>query len=190
MRGNKFTEKSLLEQKVLTGLHGAPQLKREERQRYLGQFRERVIKVLTVEQINEPGIYEEIRAAMAHPKARKLLISSRADLAEAAEYIRLARQHNLSFTVVNLPEYKGPIGLVVAADEAVDVEDIAVPDRTERLLAAGVPLEVIHSRGQPLCRECMELLRRADPAEVKNYRKLTFLDRLLGHRCPCFKSKS
>jgi len=36
----------------------------------------------------------------------------------------------------------------------------------------------------------MELLRRADPAEVKNYRKLTFLDRLLGHRCPCFKSKS
>ena len=58
---------------------------------------------------------------------------------------------------------------------SVDVEDIAVPDRTERLLAAGVP---DHTPGRPLCGNAWNSLRRSTRL---NYRKLTFLDRLLGH---------
>lgn len=189
MRGNKLTDKTPLEQKLLTGIHGIPQLKREERQHFLGQFRERVIKVLTFAQVVEPGTYAEIREAMAHPKARRLLISRRADLPAAAEYIRLARQHGLSFATVDLPEFKGPVALVVAAAEAIDVEDITVANRIQRLLAAGVPLEVIQARGQPLCKPCLELLREIAPEEVGNYRGQNVLDRLLGSKCPCKKNR-
>lgn len=187
MRGNKLTDKSPLEQKILTGIHGPPQLKREERQHLLGQFRERVLKVLTFEQIVEPGTYPEIIAAMTHPKARRLLISRRVDSTAAAKYIRLARKHGLSFATVDLPEFKGPVGLVVAAAEAVDIEDISVPSRTQRLLEAGVPQEIIAARGQGLCKACLELLKEVAPGEEGNYRKLNLLDRLMGNQCPCKK---
>lgn len=185
MRGKRITDKSPLEQKILMGIHGAPLLKWEERQYLLGQFRERVIKVLTFQQIIEPGTYPEIEKAIAHPKARRLLVSRRADLDSATEYIRLARKHGLSFVTVDMPEYKGPVGLVVAAADAVDVEEISVPDRTERLLALGLPKAVIEARGQGLCRNCMDLLKDVAPEEVGNYRTLTLLDRLLGRQCPC-----
>lgn len=185
VRGNKLTEKTSLEQKLLTGLYGTPELKREERRHLLGQFRERVIKALTFKQIAEPGTYSEITEAITHPKARRLIISRKANLASAAEYIRLARDYSLSFATVDLPDFKGPVGLVVAADEAVDEEEIFVPSREERMLALGVPQALIDARGQSVCPDCLNLLKQVAPEELSNYRKLSLLDRLLGNKCPC-----
>lgn len=179
------SDKSSLEKALLAGIYGPPELKKEERQYLLGQFRERVIKVLTFEQIAEPGTYPEIKEAMAHPLARRLIISRRAKLPASNEYLHLARQYHLAFTTVDSPEYKGPVGLVVAADQAVDIKEITIPSRKERLLAAGVPLAVIDSTGQGLCKACLDLLAKQAPEEIKNYRRANLLDRLLGHQCPC-----
>lgn len=189
MRTKQFSDKSPLEQSIFVGLKGAPELKREERRHLLGQFRERVIKVLTFEQIAEPGTYPEINQAIAHPKARRLLISRKANISSAAEYIRLARKFNLSFTTVDLPEYKGPIGLVVAADEAIDQEEIVVPNRAQRLIAAGIPKEIVDAKGKGLCADCLQLLKKVTPEEVKNYRQLSIMDKLLNNHCPCKKKK-
>lgn len=187
MRSKNFSDKSALEQALLTGLRGTPELKREERSYFLGQYRERVIQVLTFQQVAEPGTYPETKKAITHPKATRLLISRKANLSAAAEYIGLARKYGLSFTTIDRPEFKGSVGLVVAADEAVDQEEITVPDRTQRLLSQGIPVEVIQARGRGLCRGCMELLRQNAPEEVGNYRKLNFIDRIVGNQCPCKK---
>mgnify|MGYP000907437740 CR=1 FL=1 len=185
MKDDGLSNKSSLEQALLAGIYGPPELKKEERQYFLGQFRERIIKVLTFEQIAEPGTYPEIREAMAHPLARRLIISRRAILPASNEYLHLARKHNLDFTTVDSPEYKGPIGLVVAAEQAIDAEEITIPSRKDRLLAAGVPLAVIDATGQGLCKACLDLLYKKAPQEIKNYRRANLLDRLLGHQCPC-----
>ena len=187
MNDDRFSNKSSLEQALLAGIYGPPELKKEERQYYLGQFRERVIKVLTFEQIAEPGTYPEIKEAMAHPRAKRVIISRRASLPSANEYVYLAHKHNLNFTTVDSPEYKGPVGLVVAAEQAVDVKEISIPSRRERLLAAGIPAEVIAATGQVLCKACLDLLQKKAPQEIKNYRRANLLDRLLGHQCPCKK---
>lgn len=187
MKDDGLGGKSSLEKAVLAGIYGPPELKKAERQYYLGQFRERVIRVLTFEQIAEPDTYPEIREAMAHPLARRLIISRRAILPASNEYLHLARLLDLAFTTVDSPEYKGPVGLVVAADEAADVKEITVPSRRERLLAAGVPEAVIEAVGQSLCKPCLELLTEKAPQEVKNYRKENIIDRLLGTQCPCKK---
>jgi len=179
------TDKSSLEKALLAGIYGPPELKKEERRYFLGQFRERVIKVLTFEQVAEPGTYPEIREAMAHPLARRLIISRRAKLPATNEYLQLARKHNLAFTLVDSPEFKGQAGLVVAAAQAVDAKEITIPSRRERLLAAGIPQAVIEATGQGLCKTCLDLLARKAPQEVKNYRKANLIDLLLGYKCPC-----
>ena len=181
------TDKSSLEKALLAGIYGPPELKKEERRYFLGQFRERVIKVLTFEQVAEPGTYPEIREAMAHPLARRLIISRRANLSAAKDYVHLARKRQLEFTTVDSPDFKGPVGLVVAAVKAADEEVISIPSRRERLLALGIPQEVIDSPGQNLCKTCMDLLREKAPEEVRNYRRGNFIDRFLGNECPCKK---
>jgi uncharacterized protein YueI len=115
-----MNDKCQLQQILAAGIYGDPELKREERLRYLGEFRERVLKALTFDQIAEPGTYPEIEEALKDKRARKLVVSQKAKLDEAREYIRLARACGLQFTMVNNPDLRGDIGLVVVSDDAVD----------------------------------------------------------------------
>ena len=46
-------KRSELEERLLQGIHGKKELKQEERNRYLGEYEERVIRYLTREQVRE-----------------------------------------------------------------------------------------------------------------------------------------
>lgn len=180
-----FAQKSALKQVLHTGMHGPFQLRKKERHQHLGQFRERILKALTFEQIEEKGTYPEIGAALRDPRAKRLLISRQADLNAASEYIRLAREHGILFTTVDSPKYSGELGLIVVATEAVDVEDITVPSRREKLLSLGVPPALIDAVGEKICPRCFQLLEERAPGEVINYQRQSLFDRLLGSKCPC-----
>lgn len=121
-----MNKRSELEEIIAKGIQGDPELKKDERRKHLGELRERILKALTFEEIAEPGTYPEIREAIKDKRAKKIVISQRANLDEAREYIQLARQNGLQFTMVDNPEYTGNIGLVVVSDQAVDVENIMV----------------------------------------------------------------
>lgn len=163
--------------------HGPAESRPWERARFLGQLRERVLKALTFAQVEEEGVYPEILEAIRDPRARKLIISRDADLYAAREYIRLARENDLSFTTVDSPWFTGNIGLVVASDRAVDEPEIMVKSRAERLRELGVPESVISARGKPLCPSCYKLLQRLAPGEAQNYTPISWVDRLLGRSC-------
>lgn len=115
-------EKTNLEKKVMQGIYGEPELKKDEKIRFLGEFKERVIRYLYYDQVIKQGTYPEILEAIKHPRAEKLVIDRNVDLDKAHDYIQLARRHNLSFKRIDSPELKGDIALVVAGNEAVDVD--------------------------------------------------------------------
>ncbi len=182
---SSFARKSAMEQALQVGMHGVPQLRKKERSQHLGQLRERILKALTYEQIEERGTYPEIAEALEDPRARRLVISSQADLQAASEYIHLARESGVLFTKVDSHKYSGEWGLVVVSEEAVDVEDISVPLRRERLRAKGLPEELIDAVGGKICARCFRLLEERAPEEQINYRKQSFFDRPLGAKCWC-----
>ncbi len=181
----KWSGKSKLEKTLQAGARGPFQLRRKERQHHLGEFRERLIRALTVEQVEGNGTYPEILEAMSHPRASKLVVSRAVELTAASEYIREAREKGLSFTTVDSPSFKGELGLVVAADDAVNEAEIAVPSRKKKLKAKGLPEELIEAVGESLCNRCYELIRERAPEELANYKKQGFFDRLFGSKCPC-----
>lgn len=180
---SKFLRKSKLRKALISGIHGPPRLKREEKRHFLGEFRERVIKALTLSQIHEEGTYDEILEAIRHPRAKKLKVIRDADLEYAGEYIQLAREEGLSFSTVDSPEHKGSIGLVVVSDSAVNVEDIMVESRKDKLKEKGVPVEIIDAIGEKLCGSCFKILSEKAPEETGDYEKLNLIDRFLGKRC-------
>ncbi|ACB86389.1 YueI family protein [Natranaerobius thermophilus] len=182
--GEGLSSKSKLEQKLFTGIHGTPELKKTEKKKHLGEFRERVIKALTFDQVHEEGTYPEIKEAIRHPKARHLIISRKVDLNYARDYINLARHEGLSFTTVDDPDFEGPVALIVVSDEAVNEDDIYVQSRSDKLKELGVSEKIINtSRGSLLCLDCYQELAEKAPDEVEYYNKLSFLDKLLGKKC-------
>lgn len=59
-----WLSKGEIEKALSIGLHGAPELRRDEKRHYLGEFRERVITLLSKKQVVEPGVYPEIVKAL------------------------------------------------------------------------------------------------------------------------------
>lgn len=177
--------KSKLEEKVIEGIYGEPELKREEKKRFLGEFKERVIRYLTYDQVMEPEIYPEILEAIRDPEAKELIIDRRVDLEAAHDYIKLASENDLSFRKIDSPELKGDIALVVVSDHAVEIGERKVLSRKERLRSRGISDKIIKNVGAKLCDQCWSQLAKKAPEELVNYEKMSWLDKILGTECIC-----
>lgn len=179
-----WNQKDALEQTLLAGLHGGPEIKKEEKQAYLGVFREQVIAFLTQDQVKEAALYPEIAEALEHGKFQKLIINSSLAAYYTNKYQTLAREKNKAYTMVADADCARAAGLVVAGSEAVDLQDVAVDDRRLRLQKLGVSEKLIASTGKKICETCLNSILSLDPREAINYSGLTWLDRLTGERCP------
>lgn len=116
-----------LEQTLQVALHGVPELKRFEKRKFLGSFRERVIKVLLIAQLEQfhHSVHPDIVLAMKHPQADWLLIRSDY-INQASCYLKLAQECGLRFKTVFRDDLIGEVALLIAAKEAVKVEDIFI----------------------------------------------------------------
>lgn len=182
-----WLSKGEIEKALSIGLHGAPELRRDEKRHYIGEFRERVITLMSKKQVVEPGVYPEIVKALEDKRATKMIISGEIDFHLSEKYQRLAEDMGKPVTMISDPEFKGDAGLVVVSDDAVDVKDIFVQDRGTRLKQLGVPLEVIEAAGKKVCERCLVKILKADPDEKINYRKMTLGEHFWGERCSACK---
>lgn len=176
-------DKTELERIVKLGILGPPEIKRAERSRYLGEYRERVLKALTKDQVEEPGIYPEILQTLKDRRASKLIIRRDIQLTRAKDYLEMARAQKVAFKRVDSPNLRGEIGLVVVSGFAVDVEKILIPDRLEKLKILGFSERMIRGAGGKLCADCWKKLATKYPEELINYRRITWLEQVLGTVC-------
>lgn len=184
-----WMNKSGLEKALSTGLHGNPELKRDEKIHYLGEFKERVIRMLTKKQVAESIIYPEIIEALKDERASKMIINGDIDAYLIEKYEKLARELDKHCTVIHDTKLKGEVGLVVVGRDAVDVEEINVMDREIRLSKLGLSKALINAAGKKVCSHCFNKIINADPGEAINYLELTWSDRLMGEHCEGCKSK-
>lgn len=176
-------KKSELEKTAFHGAHGAPELKKDEKNRFLGEFAERVICYLHYDQVLEKAIYPEVIDAIEDERAKKIVASRGVDLNTAQKYIKMAEKKGLKFKRVDSPEHKGAISLIVASDKAVGIEKKEIPDRTKKLKKAGIPDNIINSVDGKLCSKCWKLLEEKAPEELINYKKISWIERLAGANC-------
>ena len=121
-----LSQKSRLEQALAIGLDTVPELKKEEKMLFLGEFRERVIRKLSIKQVANPLVVPEIEEALKDKRALKLLINGDLSIAFTEKYIRLAKKVGKSFTTIHNSELKGDTGLVVISDQAIDIQNIDI----------------------------------------------------------------
>lgn len=117
------------EQRLAVGMSGAPELKRDEKNIYLGEFRERVIRILSKKQVAQKNVYPEIIEALSHKQCLRMLINGELRDQLTDKYIALALKVAKPYTVIHDPQLEGETGLVVISDKAVNIDDIEVKDR-------------------------------------------------------------
>ncbi|GAB6137304.1 YueI family protein [Halanaerobaculum tunisiense] len=177
-------QKSDLEQTVAAKAQGGLELKKGEKNQFLGEYRERVLLALSFAQVEEDNIYPQVKTAIKDPEATKLIINRQVDSQAARDYIKLAQEADVSFKKIDSPDFIGKIALEVVSDHAVNKEDIFVESREDYLLEQGLPTELIAVQGEKICSDCYQLLQEKAPGEVDNYQQMSWLDKLLGVDCP------
>jgi len=111
---------SELEKTVRTGIHGTPQLRPDEKRRFLGFFRERVIQAVTFDQMRSSAGLKVMTEVLGDPRGVELVIHKRARV-HAMPLIVEARKKGLDFTIVSNPKLVGEVAVQLVAKDAVDV---------------------------------------------------------------------
>ncbi|PLT31410.1 YueI family protein [Peribacillus deserti] len=108
------------------GIYGQKELKPEEKRKFLGTYRERVIVALLVGQVAENQVYTDIEAAIKKYPQSSLLLNGEISYSHLSKYVKLANQHHIPYKVVSNLETDTDIGLVLASKNAIDIKDIYV----------------------------------------------------------------
>lgn len=115
-----------------TSIYGPPQTNPDERRRYLGSLRERVLVRVTNSQIEAPAALAAVKSALtahAGDPAYKLLLNGKLNPALTAPYMAAANEHNCQFTLVaddTADLDAGGSGALMVADHAINTQDIGV----------------------------------------------------------------
>ncbi len=121
-----LSKKSRLEQALSIGFNRVPELKKEEKMLFLGEFRERVIRKLTKKQVANPSVFPEIKEALKDKRTLKMLINGDLSFKFTDKYIKLAKEVGKPFTTIHDSQLKGDTGLVVISDQAIDIKNIDI----------------------------------------------------------------
>ncbi|MGM9987938.1 MAG: YueI family protein [Bacillaceae bacterium] len=115
------------------GIYGAKEINPAEKKMYLGTFRERIYKALTIAQTMRPIIYKEIIDEMKKQKNCTLLLNGGISYSYLSPYIKQATAAGIPFSIVQNLNSDTSIGLVLASSTAVELENIYIQDDLFRL---------------------------------------------------------
>ncbi|MDQ6595610.1 DUF1694 domain-containing protein [Bacillus salipaludis] len=108
------------------GIYGPLETKPEERRKFLGTLRERIIIALKKGQVGEAEIYPQVEQEIKkNPKAH-LFLNGTMNYGQLSKYVKLAAKYKMEHTIVTNKDHDTEIGLVLALDHAIDKEEIFI----------------------------------------------------------------
>ncbi len=163
----------------------------QEKKYYLGEYRERVLAALKVDQLVEDELYVEIVEAMKDPKAKFLKLRRDVGLKFLKPYIKEAEKLNFRYELIDGLSYLGDIGLIVASDLALDNEDqeLVIRDMDQDFLDVGLGYEFSKNQGKHVCNQCHIIIKDKLPQYLDKFERLNFIDKLMGKKCPVCRDR-
>lgn len=110
-------------------IYGTPEIKADEKKKYLGTYRERVVFIMTLIETEQTGYNSFCQEKFQQYANGTLLINANLPLASQNKLIKTAQQSTIDFRMVDTDETKlapDDIVIVFSVDTAIDLEDISV----------------------------------------------------------------
>lgn len=109
------------------GMYGTPQIKPDEKRKYLGTYRERVVLALTMDDIAKTSYPSGCLSKFKEFPKGQVLLNANLTPQQQNKMMQLAQKAGVSFRLVETDTSTTDIGLVYALDYAVDLDDISLP---------------------------------------------------------------
>lgn len=115
-----------VEDRVMQGINGKPQLKIDEQRRFLGNFRERVIFTLSFQQLDDGAYANALKKDLAKNPGAHLFLNGAITDAQQANWLSVASVNHLAFTFVNDNKDDTPddLAVVYAGDTAINLPEV------------------------------------------------------------------
>ena len=157
-----------------------------ERNSFLGEYKERVLAVLTFDEVREKGIYDEIEKALENKEAKKMIVSREVDFKCIKKYLDMAKNKHVSCKMMDNLLNTGEVCLVVASDEALShpLENPIVESKIEKIREKNLPDIYYKAMGNKICDFHSDIIEKEIPEYRNYYGKIEFLDSLFGTKCP------
>lgn len=120
--------KQTVDEIIMNGIKGTPEIKKEEKNKFLGTYRERVEIALTTGQVMKSTIYSEVTGILQTTKNIDLLLNGDVSYQYLSKYIQIANKFHVPFSIVQNNESNTDIGLVIANKTAIDKENIFIKE--------------------------------------------------------------
>jgi len=126
-------KKTTVDEVLKQGIYGPLETKPEERRKYLGTIRERIIVALTKNQVGEEKVYPQVEKFMKENPGAHLFLNGNMNYDELSKYVKVAAKNKIEHKIVANKEHDTEIGLVLAMSHAIDKEDIFIKKQVPQL---------------------------------------------------------
>jgi uncharacterized protein YueI len=121
-----YLKKTTVDEVLEQGIYGPLETKPDERRKFLGTLRERIVVALTKSQVAETAVYPQVEQHMKEKPQSHLFLNGNMNYEDLSKYVKLATKYKIEHTLVTNKEHDSEIGLVLAMDHAIDKEDIYI----------------------------------------------------------------
>ncbi|WP_066249798.1 YueI family protein [Neobacillus drentensis] len=122
-------KKTTVDEVLQQGIYGPLETKPDERRKFLGTLRERIVVALTKSQVAETSVYPQVEKQMKERPQSHLFLNGNMSYENLSKYVKLATKYKIEHTLVTNKEHDSDIGLVLAMDHAIDKEDIYITNK-------------------------------------------------------------
>lgn len=117
---------------ITEGIHGVRLPKEEERIRFLGTLRERIVIALTIGQVMSDSGLKKLEEAMQQHPGTRLIMNGHVTHRFLTEEKALATRYNIPYTTITNEENDTDIGAVLTYDYAINKEEIFIKEEEPR----------------------------------------------------------
>lgn len=155
-----------------------------EKNYFLGEFKENVILAVPIERLDGKFL-SEIVDAMKRSDAILLKIRRDVPLKNVKIYINEAEKLGIRYRLVDGLSFYGEIGLIVVSKDVLETNrEILAKKRGYEYEENGLSASYADYEGEKLCDKHYKLLSEKLPSYLNKFKKINFMDKLLGIKCP------
>src|SRR3954453_19962858 len=95
-----YLKKTTVDEVLQQGTYGPLETKPDERRKFLGTLRERIVVALTKSQVGETEVYSQVEQHMKEKPLSHLFLNGNMSYESLSKYVKLATKYKMEHTIV------------------------------------------------------------------------------------------
>lgn len=120
-----------LDDYITEGIYGPKELKQDEKRKYLGTYRERILLALYKTEVRQKKGLQEIQELKKTYPDAIMLLNDKMSIHTLKPYRQLATNLNFMYRYIRNETIDSEFGVIIALDYAIEMDNIHLPEENQ-----------------------------------------------------------